>query len=56
MIWNNGVLDFHAFGFGPVVVKRYLDGEQLVWEYFDGRVTRMNRICTLLADKKVPKW
>ena len=54
MIWNNGVLDFHAFGFGPVVVKRYLDGEQLVWEYLDGRVTRMNRICTLPADKKYP--
>jgi hypothetical protein len=56
MIWNNGVLDFHVFGFGPVVVRRYLDGEQLIWEYFDGRVVRMNRICTLPADKKYPKW
>ena len=47
MIWNQGVLDFHAFGWGPVVVRRYRDGEQLVWEYADGSVTRMDRICTL---------
>ena len=43
MIWNNGVLDFHAFGWGPVVVKRYLEGEQLVWEYADGSTTHMDR-------------
>ena len=30
MIWNEGVLDFHVFGWGPVVVRRYLDGEQLI--------------------------
>jgi len=55
MIWNNGVLDFHVFGFGPVVVRRYLDGEQLVWEYADGSTTHMDRICTLPEDRKIPK-
>jgi hypothetical protein len=55
MIWNNGVLDFHAFGWGPVVVRRYLAGEQLIWEYADGSVTRMDRMCALPADHKVPK-
>ena len=55
MIWNNGVLDFHAFGWGPVVVRRYLDGEQLVWEYADGSTTLMNRICTLPKEHKTPR-
>jgi hypothetical protein len=55
MIWNEGVLDFHVFGWGPVVVQRYLDGEQLVWEYADGSITRMDRICTLPENQKVPK-
>lgn len=54
MIWNDGVLDFHVFGWGPVVVKRYLDGDQLVWEYADGSTTHMNRICSLPEDQKVP--
>lgn len=58
-IWNDGVLDFHVFGWGPVVVKRYLDkgpdGEQLIWEYANGSTTRMNRICTLSEDQKTPK-
>ncbi len=55
MIWNEGVLDFHVFGWGPVVVRRYLDGEQLIWEYADGSTTRMKRICTLPADHKYPE-
>lgn len=55
MIWNEGVLDFHIFGWGPVVVRRYRDGEQLVWEYVDGSVTRMDRICALPEDAKVPR-
>ncbi|MEH6634434.1 MAG: hypothetical protein V7700_02900 [Halioglobus sp.] len=55
MIWNNGVLDFHVFGWGPVVVRRYIDGEQLIWEYADGSVTRMNRICSLPEENKIPK-
>ena len=55
VVWNNGVLDFHVFGWGPVVVRRYLRGEQLVWEYVDGSVTIMDRICRLPEDKKIPR-
>jgi hypothetical protein len=54
MIWNDSVLEFRVFGWGPVVVRRYLDGEQLIWEYADGSVTRMDRICTLPNDEKIP--
>jgi len=58
MIWDDGVLNFHVFGWGPVVVKRYLrqgrDGEQLVWDYADGSTTVMDRICTLPEEYKVP--
>ncbi|MDG1906976.1 MAG: hypothetical protein P8I38_15255 [Arenicella sp.] len=54
MIWNNKKLDFHVFGWGPVVVRRYLEGEQLVWEYADGSTTHMDRICALPEDQKVP--
>ena len=55
MIWNNGVLDFHVFGWGPVVVRRYLSDEQMIWEYADGSVTRMSRICRLPEGHKIPK-
>jgi hypothetical protein len=59
MTWNNDVLEFNVFGFGPIVVKRYLhqgpDGEQLMWEYADGSTTYMNRICTLPEELKVPR-
>lgn len=55
MFWVDGVLNFHVFGWGPIVVRRYLDGEQLIWEYADGSLTRMDRICTLPEDQKVPK-
>ncbi len=55
MIWNDGVLDFHVLGWGPVVVRRYLDGEQLVWEYADGSTTRMDRICTLPEAERIPE-
>lgn len=54
MVWNHGVLDFHVFGWGPVVVRRYLDGAELVWEYADGSVTRMKRICRLPESERVP--
>ena len=54
MIWNDGVLNFHVFGWGPVVVKRYRDGEQLIWEYADGSTTRMDRICRLPEGEKIP--
>lgn len=47
MAWNNGILDFNVFGWGPVVVRRYPAGDQMVWEYADGSVTRMDRICKL---------
>lgn len=52
--WRDEELQFNAFGWGPVVVKRYRDGEDLIWEYADGSVTRMERICTLPADHKTP--
>lgn len=54
MVWHEGVLDFRAFGWGPVVVRRYLDGDVLVWEYVDGSVTRMARICQLPEAHRVP--
>ena len=55
MIWNQGVLEFHVFGWGPMVVPRYRDGEQLVWEYADGIGTRLDRICTLPEGERVPR-
>ena len=58
MVWNDRALDFHVFGWGPIVVKRYLEqgpaGEQLVWEYADGSTTHMDRICTLPEAQKIP--
>lgn len=54
MIWRDGKLEFNVFGWGPVVVRRYRDGEQMIWEYADGSVTRMDRICTLPKDHKTP--
>ena len=54
MVWNDGVLDFHVFGWGPVVVRRYPEGEQLVWEYADGSTTHMDRICTLPPERRTP--
>ena len=29
-----------------------MDGEQLVWEYLDGNVTRMDRLCQLPEEHK----
>ena len=54
MIWNDGILEFHAFGWGPVVVRRYREGEHLIWEYADGSVTRMERICQLPPEHRKP--
>lgn len=54
MRWNNKVLEFNALGSGPVVVKRYMQGEQLVWEYADGSTTYMDRLCQLPEDHKIP--
>lgn len=53
-VWNNGVLEFRIFGWGPIVVRRYLKNEQLVWEYADGSTTIMNRICKLPDEYKKP--
>jgi hypothetical protein len=53
--WNEGVLDFRVLGWGPVVVQRYMDGGQMVWEYADGSVTRMDRLCQLPEAHKVPQ-
>ena len=54
MTWNEGVLDFHVFGWGPLAVRRFMDGDQLVWEYADGSTTRMKRICKLPEDQIHP--
>lgn len=54
MHWNEGQLEFKVLGWGPVVVKRYRQDEQLVWEYVDGSVTRMNRICHLPTEHRTP--
>ena len=54
MIWENKILNFHAFGWGPRVVRRYRDGDELIWEYLDGSVTRMERLCTLPEAHRVP--
>lgn len=55
MTWRNKVLEFNVFGWGPVAVKRYRDDEQLVWEYADGSTTKMDRLCHLPANKKIPE-
>lgn len=55
MVWREGILDFNVFGWGPVVVRRYMEGEQLVWEYANGSTTRMDRICTLPQEHKIPR-
>jgi hypothetical protein len=54
MIWQEKVLNLHAFGWGPPVAKRYIDGDQLVREYVDGSVTRMEPLCILPEENKVP--
>jgi len=54
-VWHDGKLEFRVLGWGPVVVRRYRDGEQLVWKYADGSTTHMNRICTLPEEYKTPK-
>lgn len=54
MIWEEGMLNFYVFGWGPRVVRRYPDGDQLIWEYIDGNTTRMDRICTLPEQHNQP--
>lgn len=55
MIWEEGVLNFYVFGWGPRVVRRYRDGDQLIWEYGDGSKTRMERLCRLPDENKMPE-
>lgn len=55
MIWEEGVLNFYVFGWGPQVVRRYRDGDQLIWEYADGSKTRMERLCRLPDENKIPE-
>ena len=54
MIWEDKTLNFYAFGWGPKVVKRYRDGEFLIWEYLDGSVNKMERLCGLPVEHKTP--
>ncbi|MEM7097741.1 MAG: hypothetical protein AAF541_05725 [Pseudomonadota bacterium] len=54
MTWNQGILEFRVLGWGPIVVRRYLDGEHMIWEYADGSVTRLERICYLPDAHRVP--
>ncbi|MEJ6593292.1 MAG: hypothetical protein QNL99_15035 [SAR86 cluster bacterium] len=55
MTWNDGTLNFNLLGWGPIVVQRYLQGEQLVWEYADGSITRMDRLCQLPSASVTPQ-
>jgi hypothetical protein len=53
--WKDGRLEFYALG-GPRVVQRYLEGDELVWEYPGAATTRMKRICQLLDRVNYPPW
>ncbi|MGB0920451.1 MAG: hypothetical protein ACPG06_05480 [Alphaproteobacteria bacterium] len=55
MDWNEGILEFRVFGWGPIVVRRYMEGDMLVWEYADGSTTKMKRLCHLPEEHIVPK-
>ena len=52
MMWVDKVLEFYAFGWGPRVMHCHREGHDLVWEYVNGSVTRMKKICILLKEKK----
>ena len=54
MIWEDKVLNFYVFGWGPKVVRRYREGDLLVWEYADGSVNKMERLCQLPDSHKKP--
>ena len=55
MIWEDGILNFYAFGWGPKVVRRYRDGEFLIWEYADGSINKMERLCQLPETHITPR-
>lgn len=46
--WNNGRLEFYAFGYGPHVVTRYFDENDIYsWDYPGFGTTKMKQICEL---------
>ena len=53
MTWRKGVLEFNIFEWGPVLVRRYLDGDAVLWDLPDGSTTRMKRICELPEEEHV---
>ena len=55
MIWEERILNFYVFGWGPRVVRRYREGEFLIWEYADGSINKMERLCQLPETHIVPK-
>lgn len=55
MIWEEKILNFYVFGWGPRVVRRYREGEFLIWEYADGSINKMERLCRLPETHIVPK-
>ena len=55
MIWKDNVLNFHVFGWGPKVVRRYREGDALIWEYADGSINKMERLCHLPEGHQTPK-
>lgn len=55
MIWKDNVLNFHVFGWGPKVVRRYREGDVLIWEYADGSINKMERLCHLPEGHQTPK-
>ena len=54
MIWEEKALNFYVFGWGPKVVRRYREDDLLVWEYADGSVNKMERLCHLPDSHKKP--
>lgn len=42
--FNNGSLDLRPFDAPPVLVKRYLEGDEMVWVY-GGTVSRLQKVC-----------
>ena len=46
--WVDAVLDFHPFGLPYTIVKRWREGDELVWTYprFEAEI-RMKRICRI---------
>lgn len=47
MRWEEDGLKFRPFNLPVDMVTRSLDGDDLIWKYADGDVTRLKRICKL---------